>query len=193
MADVMFQIPDDASDSVKREYSRFMKAYTERLNKLRNLSLTILIWGQSPSRDTPVSRKRMQIKESLSRENHNALFSEDIDPGMGHGLSEKTKELIQAEEAHLIIVLVEDSPGASAELHDFGVYDTIRQKLLVMVPRGYSGGYSGKGLVANLDDAHGNIFWYDETQLLDCSVCKKALQKAQAMRELMFHEKKKRR
>lgn len=193
MADEMFAIPDDASEPVKREFARFMKAYRKHLDRLKTICLTILVWGQSPSRDTLVSRKRKEIKEVLLNEGYNTLFSEDIDPSIGEGFSEKTKELAQAKEAHLVIVLIEDAPGASAELHDFSAYEDLQPKFLVMVPRRYSEGYSGKGAIANLDAAYGNIFWYGEHDLSDCTVRKKALQKAQAMRELLFQAKKTRR
>ena len=61
------------------------------------------------------------------------MFSEDLPIQTGN-ISEKSKEFAQARAAHLIIILVEDAPGALAEAHDFCNHPDIAPNVYVMIP-----------------------------------------------------------
>jgi hypothetical protein len=111
-------LPTGLDESAKRERERFEAAYRRLLGKGQDISLSILVWGPNPKLDSPVARKRSEIREELNNLGHNAMFSEDIHIQVDN-VSEKSKEFAQARAAHLIIILVEDAPGALAEAHDF--------------------------------------------------------------------------
>jgi len=137
------------------------------------------------------------MRDELIRDGHFAIFSEDIRIKRSltsnksikrSPISEKTKEHAQARAANLIIVLMEDSPGASAEVHDFCDDPVIRTKLQIMIPKRYKKGYGAKGAVKDFQDANGGggVYWYGERDLKCCNVVDEALKRAQAMRNLMF-------
>lgn len=112
------------------------------------------------------------------------MFSEEF-PEQLANLSEKTKEFAQARAAHLIIILLEDAPGALAEAHDFCNHPDIASKVYVMIPQKYEGGYSARGAIKDLDDGYGGVYWYAEQDLQACNVCKHAVRRTEARRCLL--------
>ncbi len=132
-------IPKGLTPEAKRERLRFMKAVESLTTKTGKIALSILVWGQDPKKRTPLARKRRQIRAELRRRGHHALFSEEIAGSAGQ-FSEKTKEFAQALAAHLIIILVEESPGAMAEAHDFCEHPDIAPKVFVLIPQSYKKG-----------------------------------------------------
>ena len=176
-------LPNPLTPEAKREQERFLAAYNANLERAKCIALSILIWGPDPTHDSPVSRKRSEIRDRLIKWGHNAMFSEDIESNL-IDLSEKSKEHAQALAAHLILILIEDSPGALAEAHDFCNDPEIAQKVFVLAPRRYKAGYSGKGALKDLNDAHGGVYWYTDNDLSVCQVCKAAVARAEALRQL---------
>jgi hypothetical protein len=132
-----------------------------------------------------VSDKRKQIRDALIKNGHNAMFSENI-PTAKAGLSEKSKEFAQAHAAHFIVVLVEDAPGALAEVHDFCEVRSLIAKMYVLVPWKYKGGYSSKGALADLSEAYGGVVWYKEKDLQSCQVLTRVLRRVEARRHIEF-------
>lgn len=177
--------PEGLTPQGRIEWDRFLEVYKAILKRAENISLSILVWGPDPQGDSPVSTKRKEIREELIKLGHNAMFSESI-PKDESGVSEKSKEFAQALAVHLIIILVEDSPGALAEAHDFCNHPEIAPKVYVLIPRRYRKGYSARGAIKDLEDAHGGVFWYADGDLLQCNVCSHALRRAEALRQLRF-------
>lgn len=175
--------PKGLTPQAQAEWERFIAVYKGLMGK--SISLSILVWGPDPKRDTPVSRKRTEIRDALIQSGHNAMFSEHI-PSDTRGVSEKTKEFAQALAAHLIVILIEDAPGALAEAHDFCNHPDIAPKVFVLVPRRYKKGYSARGALKDLDDAYGGVVWYADDDLSRCNVCSRVLRRAEALRQLHF-------
>lgn len=177
-------LPRGLTAEAEEQRKRFEKQYREFLMRSREVSLSILVWGQSPASQSRVAKKRVEIRDELQRLGHHAVFSEDL-PNI-EGFSEKSKEFAQAQAADLVMILLEDSPGALAETHDFCNHPEIAPKLTVMVPSKYRGGYSAKGAVMDFDAAFGGVFWYDDDDIDACHLCGRAVQRAEAVRNILY-------
>ena len=178
-------LPKGLTESAQRERERFEAATSALLEEVQNISLSVLVWGPSPQSDSPVARKRVEIRDMLISVGHNAMFSEDLST-QSSDYSEKTKEFAQARAAHLVIILVEGAPGALAEAHDFCSHHEIVNKVCVMIPKAYLEGYSAKGAIKLLNDGHGGVHWYEAEELEACDVRKHAMRFVAARRELEY-------
>lgn len=169
---------------------RFDRKYESFLREAQKESLSILVWGQNPKRRTPPADKREEIRSKLRELGHNAMFSEEIPPPNGTTaagqLSEKSKEFAQARAADLVIVLVEDAPGALAETHDFCNHPEIGPKTLIMIPEAYQNGYSAQGAIADAGNAFGNVYWYKPEDVTECNLLGEAVKKAEALRNIHY-------
>jgi hypothetical protein len=170
------------------EAAKEAKRYIDQVLALqaaaKKVPLSILVWGQDPTRDTDIARKRSDIRLALENEGHNAMFSENITSRLDPALSEKSKEFIEAISADFTVILIEDSPGASAEVHDFCNHPKIAPWCLVAVPNKYRAGYSANGAIKDLEDAHNGVFWYDPADITDCHLLTKVVAKAEALRQM---------
>ena len=178
-------LPNGMDEPARRERERFEARYKKFLEESRRVSLSILVWGQNPRSGSALANKRMEICDELLRLGHNAMFSELL-PDPAGDVSEKTKEFAQARAADLVIILVEEAPGALAEAHDFCNDPKIAPKVYVLIPKKYQQGYSSQGAMRDLSDAHGGVYWYDENELQRCDVFKYAVRRAEARRHLLF-------
>lgn len=178
-------IPAGLTKEAREERKRFERAYLKLLEEPGEISLSILVWGQNPKKKTAASNKRRQIRDELLRRGHNAMFSEEISITSGN-LSEKSKEFAQACAAHLVIILVEDAPGALAEFHDFCDHPKIAPKLYVIVPDKYKDGYSGQGALKDLEAAYGGVYWYQDSEMTDCDLLQRTTDRAEALRHIIY-------
>lgn len=179
------KVPEGLTEAARRERQRFNVACEALLKEVRKLSLSILVWGPNPQSESVIARKRNAIRDELKALGHNAMFSEELTPQV-QGLSEKSKEFAQATVAHLVIILVEGSPGALAETHDFCNHPDIAPKVYVMVPTQYREGYSAKGAIKDLEDAHGGVYWYREDDVRSCNLLTQAVKRAEARRNILY-------
>jgi len=105
------RIPEGRTEAAKQTKVRFLENYAALSERFKTIALSVLVWGPNPKSVSAVGKKRREIKEELLINGHVAMFSEDQakeDPYM----SQKTHELIQGQASDVIIVLLEDSPGA---------------------------------------------------------------------------------
>ena len=159
----------------------------QQKGELHLIAFSILIWGMSPDRDDLIAQKRKDIGAQLIEDGHNAMFSEDLsylsqDPDQ----SETSKEFAQANAADLIIVLVEDSPGALAEVCDFCVRPDLSPKVYVMAPDSYKAGYAGQGALKELDEGYGGVYWYRKKEVKTCQVLTQACKRVRARRSIAY-------
>jgi len=177
------------TDEAQKEQERFLSELRKQVERIKKISFTVLVWGQSEDADTPVSQKRANIRDHLRRNGHNALFSESIsDDACFKGLSEKSKEFAQAKSAHLIIILLEGSPGALAEAHDFCNHPDLAGKFYIIIPDNYKNGYSVKGAIKDLSDGYGGVYWYHEGEIESCRVLEKAINRVEARRNIHYRQ-----
>jgi hypothetical protein len=180
-------LPTPLTSHARRELDRFMRQYQRSLKRSRRVSLTVLVWGPAPAAGGAVAGKRRDIRDRLREAGHNAQFSEDIpDVPLASGLSEKSKEYAQACEAHLVVMLLEDSPGALAEAHDFANDPEIAPNVLAIVPKQYEEGYSARGALADLANAYNGVFWYSAEDLAACNVLARAMRAAESRRQILY-------
>ena len=183
---VLRELKTEAARQARRVFDRRVE---ELLRRERQIALSILVWGMSPDEDAPIARKRQDIGNQLVEDGHNAMFSEDLaDLGRDMNLSEASRELAQAQAADLIIVLVEGSPGALAEVCDFCVRPDIAHKVCVMVPEAYRTGYPGKGDLRDLDDGYRTVHWYSPQDVAACDLLTEACKRVQARRSIAYRD-----
>src|SRR5436190_17532450 len=121
-------LPTSRTPEAEKKRQSFLKRFDAFAKKVKSVPLTILIWGSDPNKATPAAEKRKQLRQQLLEDGHDALFSEEL-AGRHPGLSQKTAELGQAKNADLVIILLEDSPGALGEAHDFATDPEVIDKV----------------------------------------------------------------
>ena len=180
-------LPRLKTEAARRARRSFESGVEEQLKKEEQIALSVLVWGMSPDRDAPIARKRKDIGNQLIENGHNAMFSEDL-INLGHGLdlSEASRELAQAREADFIIVLVEGSPGALAEVCDFCVRPDIAHKVYIMAPHSYRAGYPGRGDLRDLDEGYGVVHWYGQEDVAACNLLAQACNRVRARRSIAY-------
>ena len=180
-------LPGPKTESARQARRDFDRRVEEQLKQERQVAFNILVWGMSPDRDAPIARKRKDIGNQLLEDGHNAMFSEDLtNLDSALNLSEASRELAQAREADLIIVLVEGSPGALAEMCDFCVRPEIAHKVYIMAPHSYRDGYPGKGDLRDLDEGYGVVYWYEQQDVVACNLSTQARMRVQARRSIAY-------
>jgi hypothetical protein len=173
--------PPVRTPEAQRMYEVFKMQYQGRLQTVRP-PLNILIWGPGTSSSSRVRKKRVQIHDELTRLGHNPMFSEDLD-GLGDDMPANLKELVQGELVHMIIDLMEDSPGALAEVHDFATYPNVGWKLHILIPQAYKDGYSAKGIIRIVDELFSCVYWYADGEIESCNVLTQVLKRVVLMQE----------
>lgn len=179
------EIPQGLTPEARRERARFLDAYKRCLEEAGKFPLSILVWGQNPRAETALARKRKEIQDKLISLGHNAMFSEDISID-GDGLSDKTKEFAQAQAAHLILILIEGSPGAQGEAHDVCNHPELAPKVHILIPKEYRGGYSAKGPIQDLERMFGNVYWYNAGEIE--SAMQKFFEKVERLRFILYRQ-----
>lgn len=180
-------LPEPRTEAAKAARKHFEQQVEEQQRKEQEIAFSILVWGMSPDRDAPIAKKRTDIGNQLLEDGHNAMFSEDlVHLGPDLNLSEASKELAQVWEADLIIVLVEGSPGALAEVCDFCVRPDIAPKVYIMAPHSYRAGYPGKGDLRDLDEGYGVVYWYEPQDVAACNLLTQVRKRVQARRSIAY-------
>ncbi|MBI5651480.1 MAG: hypothetical protein HZC40_13715 [Chloroflexi bacterium] len=177
-------LPIARTPEAERMLSEFKTRYKTRLERMRNTPLHVLVWGPGTKSSSPVRNKRIQIRDDLLRRGHNAMFSEEL-KDIGDDLPTKIQELAQIQEAHLVISLLEDAPGALAEAHDFANRQDTASKFFFLIPKKYQGGYSAKGAILILSQLFNCVHWYDEGEIQNCTVLTQALRRVRLVQALV--------
>jgi hypothetical protein len=103
-------------------------------------------------------QKRQQIRGLLRLRGDAAFFSEELDVAYSDfSASARARELLQAHGADFLVVLY-SSPGAIAEVHDFGgfLYE-LGSKMLVFIDSRHVSGYGYTGLLSELKARFNNV------------------------------------
>jgi len=197
-------VPPGLSKEAQQERLRFDKRRKAVLDKIRSVSLSILVWGPgvtAPSkrksakkkrvrlsardkRKAQIEKKRSDIRQTLIELGHNAMFSEEF-ADADQELSESSKELAQALAAHLIIILLEEAPSATGELHEFFRNRDLISKIYVMLPQRLNQTYTAQGPLRLIAELQNGVYWYKDNEIPNCNVLTKAVHRAEALREYM--------
>ena len=89
----------------------------------------------------------------------------------------------------MIIILVEDSPGALTEASDFCNHPDLAPKIYVMAPDVYKAGYAGQGTLKELDEGYGGVYWYQQGDVEACHLLTQALKRVTARRSMAYRHK----
>ena len=180
-------LSEPKTEAARQARRNFERGVEEQLRKEGQIAFSILVWGMSPDSDAPIARKRKEIGNQLIADGHNAMFSEDLtNLGSDLNLSETSRELAQAREAEFIIVLIEGSSGALAEVCDFCVRPDIAHKIYIMAPQSYRDGFPGKGDLRDLDEGYGVVHWYAQEDIVACDLLTQARRRVQARRSIAY-------
>lgn len=164
-------MPEPKTDAARKALEQFHQKYISQLARSMEFSLSILVWGPSPSSQSPAAKKRVEIGRFLADEGHNAMFSEQLAEVHVPGTpTAKEREYAQAKLVHLIFILIEGSPGALAEAIDFICFPQIAQKCVILVPNEYRSGYAASGPLREHEDGYRGVFWYSAKDLQECNV-----------------------
>lgn len=180
---ISLSLPVARTPEAEDQLAIFKLRCDARLNTILQKPLNILVWGPGSKSPTPVYNKRVQIREELLKRKHNAMFSEELTKP--NNIPTKLQELAQIQESDLAVVLIEDAPGALAEVHDFaGRYDTC-PKLFILIPKKYQAGYSAKGAIQIVDRLFNGVYWYEENELVSCNVLTQVLERVKLVQEFV--------
>lgn len=180
-------LPEPKTEAARQARKKFDRGVEKQLEKEKEIAFNILVWGMSLDSNIPIARKRIDIRNQLIEDGHSAMFSESLaNLGSDLALSEASRELAQAREADFIIVLVEGSPGALAEICDFCVRPDIAHKVYIMAPQSYRAGYPGRGDLRDLDEGYGVVHWYEREDVSVCNLLTQACDRVRARRSIAY-------
>ena len=135
---------DDLSDEAKKLLEKMLPEYKQRLDDIKRIPVSILIWGPTPAAISPVADIRRTLRTMLRNEGHLAMFSEEICDA-NSDCSVRLQQLVQAEQYDLIISIPE-SYGSIGEIHDFAADPRINSKIIIFLNEKHSSGYSTSSL-----------------------------------------------
>jgi len=183
-------LPEPKTEAAKQARKNFERQLKEQERQEQQIAFSILIWGMSPEKNDPIVKKRKEIRKQLLEDGHNASFSEDLtNLSNDRDRSEKSNEVAQANAADLVIILIEDSPGALAEACDFCNHPDLAPKIYVMAPNSYKTGYAGQGALQELDEGYGGVYWYQEGEVEACHLLTQASKRVKARRSMAYRHK----
>lgn len=164
----------------------FLPSYRRYLEEVNQLPLTVLVWGPGSSGD--LYQKRLEIRGRLRDVGITAVTSEEIDKDApAASWTSKARELQQALAADLIVIL-QASPGSTAEVSDFGGFvEDLGKKMLIFIDERAEHGYSYSGVLTELKGFYGNVRTYKyPTDIRDCHLAGAVLERVGLMRHVKW-------
>jgi hypothetical protein len=156
-------------------------------NRIRaaEFSLDILVWGPAQS-DSLEYRKRVEIRDALREDGHNADFSEDLLPP-DPPPDPLQDELFQVDAANLVVVLY-GSRGTQTEVDRLLSHSQFAEKALVFLTPETLAAALGSVSQATWKTLQkvGQVFEYTTAQLEACWVVGKACEEAQVLRRAAY-------
>jgi hypothetical protein len=173
------------STRAREHYERdFLPRYRAFLQEVDETPLTVLVWGPGQS-GGDLYEKRRQIRGRLRVSGVAAVFSEEIDQDCPDttDASSKGRELLQALSADLIVIL-QSSPGSTAEAHDFGAFiEDVGRKMLIFIDERAKGGYSFTGALRELNDSFHNVHTFQYPKdIEECHLTAAVLRRVRVLR-----------
>lgn len=164
-------LEDELSDEAKQLLAQMLPKYNQKLEEIKHLPVSVLIWGPSPNSTSVIGQIRKQLRSTLRQEGNLAMFSEEL-CDQNCELSTRIQQLIQAEQYDLIISIPETA-GSIGEIHDFASDIRVNRKILIFVNEKYSDGYSinslktvgcilGAEVISYTDDSINSIITYSQ-------------------------------
>lgn len=178
--DLVISIPSAQTAEGEAVRNEYIQRLNNRLDDYRRLPLNVLVWGPGATSDTLARKKRVDIKNELKNRGHNAMFSEEIEQ-YGRDLPLTVREKAQVETADMVIVMLEDAPGALVEVYRFATQYHLGKKFCILIPRKYDGGFPGQDIQQVLNIQVQSVFWYTEEELKRCDVLTEALKQVRIM------------
>lgn len=166
------------------EYELFLRHVSKTDREILSTPLVILVWG--PGQESPLFKKRQQIRDQLIIEGHAAIMSEEIIRDKSEMLTLHDLEYSEALNADLILVLT-TSFGSLGEALTFGTDETLARKFWILAPKEYrSKGFVGLGPLATLENVFNNVYFYEDDDLTSCNLVKQVIQKAHYFRAAKY-------
>jgi len=147
---------------------RFKRMFDDMEGLRSQANFNVLVWGPSTKKNNGLSRKRIDIKEALIADGHDAKFSEELEEAFSsEGRTIKQNELLQVKMfAQLVVIILgKKTFGSLGEMHDFAT--AIKNRGLIFVPKGIENSYT-QGVLSQLDIQGSKIEIYDDNEIEIC-------------------------
>jgi hypothetical protein len=189
-------LPRGLSAAAQQRRLRFLTDYKQSLHDVvQSVALAVLVWGPALDIDTPVAKKRWEIRAKLEENGHFSMFSEELDDGndpldqlLAEGQGLLLKALLQAKHADFLILLLDNrASGVISELSICERRD-IAAKVFVLVPEIFRNTFVHRGAIATIEGGNGAVDWYTEDEVTSCNVLTKAVLRVEQRRLLCAYE-----
>jgi hypothetical protein len=178
----------EMSPTAKAYYKNtFVPQYETLIRQISETPLTVLVWGPGVS-GGDLYQKRLQIRAQLRQAGCAAIFSEEIDSNITpFGFSAKANEMCQAKAADFIVI-IQSSPGSTAEAHDFAEFVAdIGRKMLIFVDERAKEGYSYSGALEELRTLYHSVETYKYPEdIQECNLTRSVQKKVQTLQAVKW-------
>jgi hypothetical protein len=158
-------VPQDSDGIKAAKKAEWLKSLTQEHLDSYNIKLKVLVWGENLSQDTDGARKRKEIIEHLEKShNFESFVSENGSP---ENIPVSLAENIHQKLVNLI-VCVASNFGPIGELHEHAI--SIGPRGLWWVNKKGEDGYSGEGIIKNIEAGGGFVEYFTEDQLKTCAL-----------------------
>lgn len=186
------QMPSALSPAAKQRLQRFHIDYRQSLSdRLQSVALAIMVWGPGVDVDSPIAKKRWEIRDKLQENGHAPLFSEELDDEddltdlIKSGEGFLLKALHRAQNADFLVLLLDKhTTGVITELN-ICIRSDIAAKVFVMAPVSFQNTFIHKGAIKMIEGGNGAVYWYSDDDIEICNVLTAAIDRVE-QRRLQF-------
>ena len=180
--------------AAQQRLQRFLIEYRQSLSDdLESVALAVIIWGSGVDVDSPMARKRWEIREALEAKGHAPVFSEELDDEVqdliesGEGLLLKAWH--QAKIADFVVVLLDErATGVISELN-ICTRREVAAKVFVMAPESFRDvSFTHRATITTIEEGNGAVKWYTPSELEQCYVLTAVVKRVEARRRLYVSE-----
>ncbi|MDO8432839.1 MAG: hypothetical protein Q7S58_10580, partial [Candidatus Binatus sp.] len=125
-----------------------------------------LVWGPDPTSDSPVAKKRKEVRKSLDKLGHHVFFSEDLIFDKTYKVPANLQERVQVGEMDAVICLASDF-GPMQEAQEFGKQ---AKEFLLWISSRARGTYTDSGLAQQLRQARLAPIMFEDRDLGSCVI-----------------------
>jgi len=127
---------------------------------------SIAVWGPAPRKGSS-GQKRLDIREELTHNGHDAYFPEDVPAEDAGNISVNAQELLQVADDDLVVNFAA-SPGSQGEFHEFAL--VLKERQLTWFHEGARKAYAGLGLAQQLRLVGGDPMYYRDEDVQSCVI-----------------------
>jgi hypothetical protein len=174
--------PEPRSSEAEVSTPEFGGRYGGLEEKIKDVSLEILVWEPERGTDEMVANERQAIHQTLKAENHQSYLGRELEVPPKFSLQDREVEL--ALDADLTVVLAE--PLALGELHEFGKYEDLLGNTFIRYPKLMQSAPDKSGWDKKVKDGYGLLDYYEEEDITSCKVREDVLNWVEIRRSIRY-------